>query len=356
MANILVVKDDRLITSLLRSTLEIDGYKITVVLDGEGAVQFALRETPHLVILNGILTGVDGYELTRRLRSHPKSMHIPVIILSEQVELAIKVRAYEVGVDDYITKPCHYDELLARVRVQLRRMTQRVLSPLTGLPGGVQVEQAIKYNLSRPDPWSVLYLDLDNFKAFNDVYGFLAGNDLIRLVGHICRYIVREHGNVDDFVGHIGGDDFVVMTTPDRAKTLSLRIHVSYKEESMAHYRPEDRERGYISGVDRKGRPYQFPLVSLSIGEVSNQLRQPHSIQEMSYLMAEAKYLAKQSTSNISYTPPRRDNMYQEHAPSALLSSTSQLPPFLSAIGHLHHNLSNILDSEAMAEFEQRVH
>ena len=185
MANILVVKDDRLITSLLRSTLEIDGYKITVVLDGEGAVQFALRETPHLVILNGMLTGVDGYELTRRLRSHPKSMHIPVIILSEQVELAIKVRAYEVGVDDYITKPCHYDELLARVRVQLRRMTQRVLSPLTGLPGGVQVEQAIKYNLSRPDPWSVLYLDLDNFKAFNDVYGFLAGNDLIRLVGHI---------------------------------------------------------------------------------------------------------------------------------------------------------------------------
>lgn len=356
MANILVVKDDRLITTLLRSALEIDGYKITVVLDGEGAVQFALRETPHLIILNGMLTGVDGYELTRRLRSHPKSMHIPVIVLSEQVELAIKVRAFEVGVDDYITKPCHYDELLARVRVQLRRMTQRVLSPLTGLPGGLQVEQAIKYNLSRPDPWSVLYLDLDNFKAFNDVYGFLAGNNLICLVGHICRYIVREHGNVDDFVGHIGGDDFVVMTTPDRAKTLSLRIHVSYKEESMAHYRPEDRERGYISGVDRKGRPYQFPLVSLSIGEVSNQLRQPHSIQEMSYLMAEAKYLAKQSTSNISYTPPRRDNMYQEHAPSALLSSTSQLPPFLSAIGHLHHNLSDILDSETMAEFEQRVH
>ncbi len=253
MANILVVKDDRLITTLLRSALEIDGYKITVVLDGESAVQFVLRETPHLVILNGMLTGVDGYELIRRLRSHPKSMHIPVIVLSEQVELAIKVRAFEVGVDDYITKPCHYDELLARVRVQLRRMTQRVLSPLTGLPGGLQVEQAIKYNISRPDPWSVLYLDLDNFKAFNDVYGFLAGNDLICLVGHICRYIVREHGNVDDFVGHIGGDDFVVMTTPDRAKTLSLRIHISYKEESMAHYRPEDRERGYISGVDRKG-------------------------------------------------------------------------------------------------------
>jgi len=356
MANILVVEDKWLITSVLRSALEIDGYQVTVVLNGEDAMQFTLRETPHLVILDGMLTGVDGNELTRRLRSHPKSMHIPVIILSEKVEVAVKVRAFEVGVDDYITKPCHRDELLARVRVQLRRMTQRVLSPLTGLPGGVQVEQAIKYNLSRPDPWSVLYLDLDNFKAFNDVYGFLAGNDLIRLVGHICRSVVREHGNVDDFVGHIGGDDFVIMTTPDHAKALSLRIHACYKEESIVHYRPGDRERGFISGVDRKGRPYQFPLVSLSIGEVSNQLRQPHNIQEMSYLMAEAKYLAKQSTGNISYSAPRRINLHQEHAPSAPLSSSSQLPPFLSAIGHLHHNLSNILEGETVTEFEQRVY
>jgi diguanylate cyclase (GGDEF)-like protein len=354
MANILVVEDDLLIIRLLKSALEVDGYKVTVVLDGEAAVQFVLRETPHLVILDAMLANVNAIELTRRLRSHPKSMHIPIVLLSEQSDVTVKVRAFEAGVDDFITKPCHRDELLARLRVQLRRMEQRFLSPLTGLPGGMQVEQAIRYNLGRQGPWSVLYLDLDNFKVFNDVYGFLAGNELIRLVGRICRTVVREYGNMDDFVGHIGGDDFVIMTTPDRAKTLSSRIVACYREESIVHYRPEDRERGLISGVDRKGQPYQFPLVSLSIGEVSNQQRQPRGVQEMSYLMAEAKSLAKESTS-VSTPSHRRENVYGAHARSTLRLSSSQFPPFLSSISHWHHDLSSILDSEAMTEFGQRI-
>src|SRR5713226_7386521 len=223
MANVLVVEDDLLITRLLRLTLESDGYNVIAVLDGEGAVQFALRETPHLVILDGGLTGADGRQVARRLREHPKTMHIPIIVLSEQSEVAVKVQAFEAGIDDYITKPFHDEELLARVRTQLRRVQQRFLSPLTGLPGGLQVEQAIKYSLSRPDPWSILYLDLDNFKAFNDVYGFLAGNDLIRLVGRICQQVVHEYGNTDDFVGHIGGDDFMVMTTPESACCCALQ-------------------------------------------------------------------------------------------------------------------------------------
>jgi len=329
MANVLVVEDDLLITRLLRLTLESDGYNVIAVLDGEGAVQFALRETPHLVILDGGLTGADGRQVARRLREHPKTMHIPIIVLSEQSEVAVKVQAFEAGIDDYITKPFHDEELLARVRSQLRRVQQRFLSPLTGLPGGLQVEQAIKYSLSRPDPWSILYLDLDNFKAFNDVYGFLAGNDLIRLVGRICQQVVHEYGNTDDFVGHIGGDDFMIMTTPECAKTLSLRVATHFKEESLA--------------------------LSLSIGEVSNQIRQPHSMQELSYLTAEAKYLAKQSNGNIYYPPSPRDRTYQEYLHSTVLSSSSLLPPSLSAIGNLHQDLLHILEGESMSEFEQRV-
>lgn len=356
MANILVVEDNLSVTGLLRLALKIEGYNVVAVLDGESAVQFALRETPHLIILDGGLTSADSREVARRLREHPKSMHIPIIILSDQCDVALKVQAFESGADDYITRPFHKDELLARVRAQLRRVEQRFLSPLTGLPGGIQVEQAIKYGLNRPDPWSILYLDLDNFKAFNDVYGFLAGNDLIRLVGRICQHVVYEYGNTDDFVGHIGGDDFVIMTTPDCAKILSLRIAIHFKEKSIAFYRPEDRERGSISGVDRKGRSYQFPLVSLSIGEVSNQIRQPHSMQELSYLTAEAKYLAKQSTGKIYYPSSLRDRRYQEHPQSPLLMSSSSLLSPSPTVDHVHEALLHLLEGESVSQFEQQVH
>lgn len=345
MANILVVEDELVITRLLRSSLEADGYTIMAVLNGEDAVQFALRETPDLIILDGMLTGTDGHEVTRRLRAHPKSMHIPIVILSERGEVAIKVQAFEAGVDDYITKPFDDDELLARVCAQLRRVQQRFLSPLTGLPGGLQIEQAIKYGLCHLEPWSILYLDLDNFKAFNDVYGFLSGNNLISLVGRICQRVVHEYGNIYDFVGHIGGDDFVIMTTPDRAKALSIHIVACYEEESITLYRPEDREHGSISSVDRKGRPCQFPLVSLSIGEVSNQMRQPHSMQEVSYLTAQAKYHAKQSTGNNSYAPLPWEGGYQDIR-SVPPSSPSLLSPSLPTNAHhLQHDAVYILES-----------
>src|SRR5438067_10087158 len=220
MADILVVEDEQLIAGLLKETLQIEGYNVVTILNGEDAVQFALSETPHLILLDLMLPGIDGYEVVRRLHTYPKTIHIPIIVLSSLGELKDKVNAFETGVDDYITKPFHTDELLARVRDQLRRVQQNFLSPLIGLPGGLQVELAIKHRLNSLDPWSILYLDLDNFKAFNDVYGFLTGNNIIRLVGYICQQMVREYGNVDDFVGHIGGDDFVIVTTPDRAKPL----------------------------------------------------------------------------------------------------------------------------------------
>ncbi len=369
MANILVVEDERLIARLLKETLQIEGYQVVTVLHGEDAVQFTLRETPHLVLLDMKLPDMDGLEVVRQLRSHPKSMHIPIIILSALDDSSSKVRAFELGVDDYITKPFDTDELLARVRTQLRRVQQNFLSPLIGLPGGYQVELAIKQKLTSADPWSILYLDLDNFKAFNDVYGFLTGNNLIRLVGRICQDVVRDYGNPDDFVGHIGGDDYVIITTPDRAQNMCCLISNAYKRESQVFYHPEDLRRGSISGVDRKGRPYQFPLVSLSIGVVNNQVRRSHTLQEVSYLAAEAKCQAKQSTSNVYHISPRRDceTLNQELLAAKSAGSLAgrytfaqPLPPTLAqfTIGHLHRepDMIRIKEKRPLVELEQKVY
>ncbi len=367
MANILVVEDERSNASVLKETLQIEGYEVVTVLCGKDAVQYTLRETPHLVLLDMTLPDMDGDEVIRQLRAHPKSMHIPIIALSACADCTDKVRAFELGVDDYITRPFVPNELLARARTQLRRVRQNFLSPLIGLPGGYQVELAIKRKLTGADPWSILYLDLDNFKAFNDAYGFLTGNDLIRLVGLICQRVVREYGNPDDFVGHIGGDDYVILTTPERAHTLCRYICNSYKQESRALYRPEDLRRGSISGADRKGEVNMFPLVSLSIGVVNNQVRCSHTLKEVSYLAAEAKCQAKQSTDNVYHISPSREceSFNQGFRMPALSSSgrymfAQPLPPSLAqfTVDHLRRepDIMRLMDKINLAEREQKVY
>ncbi len=301
MFSILVVERDEVITKSLRDRLGDEGYQSVMKFNGEDAVQFALREIPGLIILDVMLSGVDFYRLIQTLRDHPKCMHIPIILIGKSGSLVEKVRAYELGVDSFIARPFCVDELFAHIHRHLRRMQQIALSPLTRLPGGLQLERAIDYKLRGSEPWSVLYLDLDNFKAFNDAYGFLAGNDMILLVGHICQQVVHEYGNADDFIGHVGGDDFVIVTTPDREKVLCRHILERYKEESLSLYRCEDVERGSICGVDRKGRSFQFPLVSLSIGVVCDRYHGSHTMDEVSVLTAEAKRRAKQSSNNFSH-------------------------------------------------------
>lgn len=304
MSSILVVEDDGIITQFVRKHLGCEGYRAVSLGKGDDAVQFAMRGMPCLAILGNLRSSIDVYKVIQQMREHPKCMHIPIIMVSALTSLNYKVHAYELGVDSYITKPYSYEELLATVHRQLKRIQQTMLSPLTRLPGGLQLEHAVDYKLRGTSPWSILYLDLDNFKAFNDAYGFLKGNDMIQLVGRICQQVVYEYGNADDFVGHVGGDDFVVLTTPDREKVLCNHILERYKRESQAYYRPEDLKRGFIGGIDRKGLSRQFPLVALSIGVVSDQLCSSYSINEVSSLTAEAKRQAKRSATNISHISP----------------------------------------------------
>ncbi len=342
MSSILVVEGEGLVAGLLKETQGIEEHRIVVVLKGEDAVQFALRETPSLIIIDLMYFGFDGYEVLRRLRDHPKSIHIPIIVLSANHSLADKVHILELGADGYISKPFAKDELLAHVRRQLCRVQQSSLSPLTQLPGGLQLERAIDYKLNSSEPWSILYLDLGNFKAFNDVYGFLAGNNMILLVGNICQRVTYDYGNTDDFVGHVGGDDFVIITTPDRAKTLCRHILAQYKKESVVFYRREDLERGSISGLDRKGRPYQFPLVSLSIGIVSDQVCCSHTVDEIGTLMAEAKRHAKHSSNNVFHISSQWNEPRQNDSHLSYLSSSY----------HPGHKLFHFLEEDVLAEFK----
>jgi diguanylate cyclase (GGDEF)-like protein len=302
---ILVVEDDPVIVRVLRAMLEIEGFAAIVAPTGEEAVEYALREVPHLVLLDLMLPRMDGFEVVRHLRANVKTAHIPVVILSGRHDTADKVRAFETRVDDYLTKPFNVEELLARIRTQLRHVQENLLSPLTGLPGGLQVERAIGQKMREARLWAVLYLDLDHFKAYNDVYGFLRGNDLIRLLARVASAAVRDQADQTDFLGHIGGDDFVIITSPDRLDALCQDLIRRFDSESRQLYTPEDLRRGALVAPDRQGQEHVYPLVTLSIGVVTNQYRTITNIEEVSRIAAEVKRKAKE-TPGSSYFVDRR--------------------------------------------------
>jgi diguanylate cyclase (GGDEF)-like protein len=308
---VLVVEDDPLVVRMLCSMLEVEGFATLVAETGEAAVEYALREVPHLVLLDLMLPRMDGLEVARQLRANVKTAHIPVVMLSARHDTADKVRAFDTRVDDYLTKPFNTEELLARIRTQLRHVEQNLLSPLTGLPSGLQVERAISQQLRETAPWAILYLDLDHFKAYNDVYGFLRGNDLIRLTGQTAIDTVREVGSLTDFVGHIGGDDFVVITAPERIDPLCQELIRRFDARSQTLYSDDDQRRGVLLARDRQGQERSFPLVTLSIGVVTNLHRPLTSVEEVSRIAAEVKRKAKECGGS-GYFVDRRHHGYDD--------------------------------------------
>ena len=263
--NILVVEDDIAVATMLDLILTGEGYEVASVYAGDHAVQHALYAPPSLILLDVLLPGMNGFDVLRRLRSEPKTKHIPIIMLTALQEIQSKTRAFEMNVYDYITKPFNNDELLARIRTHLYHAYTPLLSPLTGLPGGKLVELDLDQRLASGDPYALLYLDLDHFKALNDGYGWVRGNEMIRLLKNAVVGAVNERNMAHDFVGHIGGEDFAVITTPDHVHSLCQEIIRRFERDARHFYREEDVERGKFWAVGRGGITGWFPLVSLSI-------------------------------------------------------------------------------------------
>jgi diguanylate cyclase (GGDEF)-like protein len=307
-ASILIVEDEAPVANMLSSTLAAEGYAPTIAYTGEDAITFALREPPQLILLDLMLPGIDGFGVVSAIRANARTTHIPVMVLTARHDISLKIRAFASQVDDYLTKPFNGEELVARIRTQLRHLRETLLSPLTGLPSGLRVEHAIADQLRSPKAWAILYLDLDHFKAYNDVYGPLRGNDLIRLLGRVASERLRAEANAGDFLGHIGGDDFILSTTPDRMEPLCRSIIDAWDRESRALYSLEDLARGSLIARDRKGQEQVFPLVGVSIGVVTNLHRSITTMEEFSRVAAEVKAQAKAISGSSYYIDRRSGN------------------------------------------------
>jgi diguanylate cyclase (GGDEF)-like protein len=240
-----------------------------------------------------MMPGLDGIEVTRRLRADSRTSTLPIIMLTAKTMTADRVLGLTAGADDYIIKPFDTLELVARVRSTLRRNAEaRAMSPLTGLPGNIRIEDEIAGRVSSGSPFAVAYLDLDNFKAFNDAHGFLRGDKVILLLAKALRRAV-EGADPPVFIGHVGGDDFVLVSRPEQVEELARAAVEAFDRDVPALHDPADVARGHLEIVDRQGLMRSFPLVSLSVGVATSERRQFGDYREVVVVATEMKGVAK---------------------------------------------------------------
>jgi len=293
-ARLVVADDEPLILKLMQAALEKEGFEVRTACDGQEALEAIRAEPPDIAVVDLWMPRKDGFSVCRELKADPGLQHLPVVILSAAGGVENRIQGLDSGADDFLTKPFSVEELIARIRMILRRMRQGLdANPLTHLPGNVMIENRISQAVASQGPFAVLYLDLNDFKAYNDRFGYDAGDRVIRATARLLVDAVRELGQGTDFLGHIGGDDFIIVSHPDRMETLCRRVVSEFDRLSPSFYSEEDRARGKILARDRQGRLTDHPLLSISIGVCHNGRRRLDSYAQVSQICAELKEFAK---------------------------------------------------------------
>lgn len=230
----------------------------------------------------------------RNLRNNPRATGNGIIVITHSHDLELLESTLADGADDFLRPPFELVEFLARVKAVVRRTTQMIgVSPLTGLPGNQRTEVEIDRWLRAGRPTAVAHVDLDNFKPFNDHYGFKRGDHVIAFAAHVLQNARTASPDESCFVGHIGGDDFVVVVDPAHVESLAKRVIDDFDAGILDYYDREDAIRGYIEVPDRRGDRHAFSVVSISLGIATNVHRTLVNSVDASQVAAEMKEVAK---------------------------------------------------------------
>jgi PleD family two-component response regulator len=288
-ARLLITEDDVDISNMLKIYFSGLGYEVDVAMRGADALEKTRQVLPHLIVLDIMLPDIDGYEVCRTLRMNTRTSHIPVIFLTQKDERSDRLQGLELGADDYITKPFDIEELKLRVQGAIRRSERESLTdPRSGLPAGRLIEEQLR-KIIRETGWAYLDMRINNFEPFKDVYGFVAGDDALRFTGMLVGEVLDELGTSSDFVGHAGGDNFIVITTEGAAPVISERLKARFAEQVLTHYNFMDRQQGYIMAPGAEGQTEKFPLMTLAVGTVMPAKQSFADIREITELAAEAR-------------------------------------------------------------------
>ncbi len=290
-ARLMIVEDDPDISNMLRIYFNGQGYDVDIAQRGSEALEKTRQVMPHLIVLDIMLPDIDGYEVCRTLRTNTRTSHIPVIFLTQKDERSDKLQGLELGADDYITKPFDIEELKLRVQNAIARAERESLTdPQSGLPAGRLIEDQLR-RLIRQKGWAFMDLRINYFDAFKDVYGFIAANDVLSFAGMLLGEVVDTLGTPNDFIGHAGGDNFVIMTSEATAAEIRQQLKTRFNEEVQSHYNFMDRQQGFMMAPDDSGKMEKSPLMSLAVGQVSPSTHTFADIREITEIAAEERRL-----------------------------------------------------------------
>jgi diguanylate cyclase (GGDEF)-like protein len=288
-ARLLIVEDDIDISNMLKIFFTGHLYEVDTALRGGDALEKTRQNLPHLIVLDIMLPDIDGFDVCRILRTNTRTSHVPIIFLTQKDERSDKLQGLELGADDYVTKPFDIEELKLRVQRAITRAEQQSLTdPRSGLPSGRLIEEQLR-RIIRQNNWSLMDIRIKNFDSFKEVYGFVAGDDVLRFTAMLLGEVVDEVGTVNDFIGHPGGDNFIVITTEGNSLQVRKRLKERFAEEVLSHYSFIDREQGYVLNKQADGKEIRAELMKLAIGEVSPSRYEFSDIREITELAAEER-------------------------------------------------------------------
>lgn len=304
--SILILVEDSPTQEFLSDLLKGEGYDATAARSQPEALEALSQKPFNLVILDFESPHIKGMEFCKSIRRNFRLRHISLILLMDTKDPLDKIKGIYAGADDYVNKPIEAAELLARVKSSLVRITRDLdANPLTKLPGNVSLLKELEERTKSQLPMAVGYIDLSKFKEFNDRYGFEKGDEVIGHLAVIISKALESLGNSADFLGHIGGDDFLLITTPDCIEEVCKKIAEDFDKSIVSFYGQEDRDRGYIITKNRTGNLSKIPIMSLSIGVATNEYQKFSHIGEIIQIATDLKNYAKTLGKSI-YVKDRR--------------------------------------------------
>ncbi|MCI8587436.1 MAG: diguanylate cyclase [Clostridia bacterium] len=304
---IYIIDDDDSSIAVFRELFKNEeNYKFTNIKSEQ--IDIALKNIPSLIIINEDAIQRDIIDLCQKIRRDEDNTITPVIVVSSNKEKEHRVKILKESIEYYIRKPVDEDYLFYTIKNIGRLLSiNRTISPLTGLPGNVQIHAELKKRLSNKEDFTVLYLDLDNFKPYNDVYGFLKGDQVIQYTAEVILGCIHSQSTNNTFVGHIGGDDFLAIVPDVEIEGLCQNIIATFDKGIKRFFNEEDLERGYLESTNRKGEADCFPITGISIGAVIVEKNRFMNILEISEVGTQVKHLAK-TIQGSSYAIDRRKN------------------------------------------------